>query len=617
MKNLLLDMRDVRFVLFEQLELEKLAGREAFSGQSRDDYEMVLDTAEKLALNVMEPLNKTGDRQGCRYENGEVFVPAGFHGAHRRIVEGGWHCMAEDPGVGGQGLPYCLTVACSELLTAANGSLAGYSLLSHGVAKMIEEFGEDRQKKEFMRPIYEGSFCGTMCLTEPQAGSDVGAVRTRAVPLPDGSYSITGSKIFITNGNHDLAENIVHAVLARIEGDPPGTRGLSLFLVPKFRDGAGGSREPNDVICTGIEHKMGIHGSATCSLSFGDSGNCRGCLLGKPRQGIAIMFRMMNEARIGVGIQANALASAAYLNAAAYARERVQGPHATMSRQEDAPRVPIIQHPDVRRMLAGMKACVEGGRSLLYFAAHCLDMKKNASGGDEKELWQGYLELLTPVVKAYLADQGFEVCAQAMQVLGGYGYTAEYPLEQHLRDIKITSIYEGTNGIQALDLFGRKLGMKGGQVFMSFLALVDEAVARAAAIPELKPYADAVAEARNTLAETAMTLAGRARGPEFLAVVGAATPFLELFGDVVMAWLLLWQAAVALEKIGPPAGSGEAGASGETPAPAAGDPDRAFYLGKIGAARFYIGSLLPRMHGKARQVLSPESGYLTMPEESF
>jgi alkylation response protein AidB-like acyl-CoA dehydrogenase len=618
MRNLLVDTRDVRFLLYEVFEVDSLTGHEKFSGFSRADFEMVLNTAEKLALNVLEPLNKIGDREGCRFENGEVKVPAPFHEGHRQLVEGGWHCLSDDPEVGGQGLPEIINVACKELFVAANGCLTGYSGLSHGVAKMIEEFGTEEQKEKFMRPIYEGRFCGTMCLTEPQAGSDVGAIRTKAVPREDGNYSLVGSKIFITNGNHDLAENIIHAVLARIEGDPAGTKGLSLFLVPRFLlDKEGNPAEANDVVCTGIEKKMGIHASATCSLSFGDAGNCVGYLLGKPRQGIEIMFRMMNEARLAVGIQANALASSSYLKAAAYARERIQGPHFTQVRRPDAPKVPIIQHPDVRRMLATMKAYVEGGRALMYFAALCMDKKKVAETSEEKDLWQGYLDLLTPVVKGYLSERGFEVCAQAIQVLGGYGYTQEYPLEQNLRDCKITSIYEGTTGIQALDFLGRKLGMKGGKVLGSFLSLVDETVARAGKEPELRPYAQAVGEAKGMLWETVLELLRRSQGPELATVIGAATPFLELFGDVVLAWLHLWQAAIAREKQKGLAEKEGAGTPNELRRLAHESNEAAFYAGKLATAKFYIGTLLPRIYGKIKQVLSPEAEFLIVPEGAF
>lgn len=618
MKNLLVDMRDVRFVLFEQLGLEALTEREPFSGQSPEDYDMVLDTAEKLAVNVMEPLNKLGDREGCRFENGNVFVPGAFHQGHKQVIEGGWHCMSDDPEVGGQGLPNVLNVACMELFVAGNSTLVGYAGLSHGVAKIIEEFGNEDQKEKYMLPIYEGRFSGTMCLTEPQAGSDVGAAKTRAVSLDNGDYSIVGNKIFITNGDHDLSENIIHAVLARIEGDPPGTKGLSLFLVPKFLlDGNGHPKDRNDVFCTGIEHKLGIHASATCSLSFGDSGRCVGYLLGKPRQGIEVMFRMMNEARIGVGCQSTAFASTSFLKAAAYAKERLQGAHISKARQPDAPSVPIIQHPDVRRMLASMKAYVEGDRALLYFAAYCMDRVRAAATEEEKALWFGYLELLTPAVKGYISERSFEVCVQSMQVFGGYGYTSEYPIEQHLRDCKITSIYEGTTGIQALDFLGRKLGLKGGTVLQSFNLLIDETLAKASAHSSLKPYADAVDEAKKALLEAIMTMAGRSRSPEFMTAMGAATPFLELFGDVALAWLLLWQAVVASDKLSLLAGREDAGTAEKMSDLAAVDRDVAFYLGKIGTAKFYIGSLLPRIYGKVRQVQSPESDYLTIPENAF
>ena len=394
-------------------------------------------------------------------KDGKVTVPKCYHDAYKKYVEAGWLCPTQPPDVGGQGMPVVMATANLEHCYAANFAFLMYPGLTHGAAGLIEHFGTEELKNKYMYKMYAGQWTGTMCLTEPGAGSDVGALKTTAKRLPDGTFSITGTKCFISCGDHDLAENIIHPVLARIEGDPPGTGGISIFIVPKYRVNADGSLgELNDVHTGNIEHKMGIKGSATCTLNFGDEGKCIGELLGKEREGMKIMFLMMNEARLEVGMQGLGHASAALEHAIAYAKERIQSVPVWEMKNPDAKAVPIIQHPDVRRDLLWMKAHVEGIRALNYFAAYCMDMAKAIPA--EREKWQGFVELLTPVCKAYSSDKAMEVCSKAIDVYGGYGYCQEYPVEQYMRDCKIACLYEGTNGIQALDLVGRKLGQKKG-----------------------------------------------------------------------------------------------------------------------------------------------------------
>ncbi len=469
MSNYVIDERDQKFVLYEQLGLDKLPELSRYADQSKDLYDMVLEEARKLTVDVIEPAVSEGDKEGCRIENGNVYVPKVFQNAFKLYAEGGWISLSHPPEVGGQGLPLLLNSAAKEYFNC-NFPFLSYTGLTEGAAHLIAMFGTDRQKKLYMEKMFAGQWAGTMVLTEPAAGSDVGALKTSAKKNPDGSYSITGTKIFITGGDHDLTENIVHAVLARIEGAPAGTKGISIFIVPKFRvkeDGSLGER--NDYNIGGIEHKMGINGSATCLMNFGDSGKCYGELLGQENQGMMVMFVLMNEARIGVGMQGLAAASRAYLYSVKYAKERLQGADLVNFRNAEAPRVPIINHPDVRRMLLWMKSHTESMRAMLYFTARCEDYAVSGKTEEEREKWHGILEVMTPIVKSWGSDVGFWVADKAIQVHGGYGYTREYPVEQILRDVKIAAIYEGTNGIQALDLVGRKLGQKGGKNFMFLL----------------------------------------------------------------------------------------------------------------------------------------------------
>ncbi|MFN2436141.1 MAG: acyl-CoA dehydrogenase family protein, partial [Desulfotignum sp.] len=484
------DRRDQEFVLHEMLSAADLASHERFADFNKKTMDLVLTEARNLAVKELLPASKEGDETGCALENGNVTIPKCFHRVYKLFCEGEWVAMCDDPEFGGQGMPRVLSMATGELFTGANCAFLMYPGLTHGAGKLVEEFGTGDQKKKYLKNLYTGKWAGTMCLTEAEAGSDVGNLTTTAKRNDDGTFSITGSKIFISGGDQDLTENIIHPVLARIEGAPAGTKGISLFLVPKYRINADGNvGEPNDVVCTGLEEKMGIHGNATAALAFGSKGNCVGELLGEENKGMKAMFVMMNEARLGVGLQGFGFASASYINAVNYAKQRIQGPDLTKIFDKDPKPVAIINHPDVKRQLIHMKAYVEGMRALMYFTALCFDKVVTAADESEKDMYQGFIELLIPVVKGYITDRAFEVCTQGVQVYGGYGFISEYPQEQLLRDCKITSIYEGTNGIQAMDLLGRKLGLNKGKPFMDLLTRMNQTIAAAKEISELEDMA--------------------------------------------------------------------------------------------------------------------------------
>ncbi len=617
MANLLVDERDVAFVLFEQLDVGELCTRVPYTELSQDIFEMALKEAQKLAVNEIMPTNALSDREGCVKDGNQVRVPKAFHKIWRLYIDGGWMTISEPQEVGGQGMPSAVAAACSEFCVAANTSFVALPGLTRGAARLINAFGTEAQKQKYMYKMFAGEWAGTMCLTEPQAGSDVGAIKTTARRNPDGTFSITGTKMFITNGDHDLTENIIHPVLARIEGAPAGTKGISLFLVPKYRVNDDGSLGVfNDVVVAGLEHKMGFHGSPTCVLNFGEEGGCIGELLGEENQGMRIMFQLMNEARIGVGLQGLAVASTAYLHALQYAKERLQGSDIKEFRNPEAPRVPIIRHPDVRRMLLYMKSLVEGIRSMIYFCAYCEDRVRSAADDAERQRYQGFVEILTPVVKAYSTDMSFRIAETAIQVYGGYGYIKEYPVEQFLRDTKISSIYEGTNGIQALDLVARKLGMGKGMVLMSLLGEVSQFIEAAKGSEGLKPAVEKLEASKNAVAEVAMFFATKAR-EDFILPVLYACPFLDLFGDMIVGWQLLWQAKIAQEKLEAIYEQKNASSPQEREAVVTESRDAAYYAGKIAAAKFFANTFLTLSPGKAKAIKDADRSAVDIPEVSF
>ena len=616
MANLLVDERDVKFVLYEQLDIEQLGNTAKYAEYSRDMYDMVLEQAWKLAESELAPANRKGDLEGCIYEDGSVRVPESYHRAYDMYCQGGWLAMADRVEVGGQGLPVALSLAAIESFGAANWSIIMFPGLTHGAARLVEIFGTKEQRHIFMDKLYSGKWCGTMCLTEPQAGTDVGALRTKAVRNADGTYNISGTKIFISCGEHDLTENIVHMVLARVEGSPLGTKGISIFIVPKKRL-ENGQLIANDVACGGVEHKLGIHGSPTSVLNFGENNNCIGSLLGEENRGMRIMFQMMNEARLFVGMQGLSHATAAYLAALQFAKERIQGTEADRMKDPTAPRVAIIKHPNVRRMLMFMKSVTEGLRALLYYVGFCEDMVRSTTDEEEKEKYQDFIDILTPVCKAYGSDMGFRVCETAIQVHGGYGYCQEYPVEQHLRDCKIASIYEGTNGIQALDLVGRKLVIKRGQLFKRLIAETEDFLKWARRDFELREQVAIFEAAREQLIHVTKYFGLKGMTEDYIETLLYATPYLELFGDVAIGFMLLWQALIAqrrLQEIYVDAGATDTASQKEV---LASNRSAAFYRGKVASAEFFITNVLSLSKGKAKAIMSGQRSAVDIPEESF
>ena len=602
MAQMLADRRDVDFVLHEQLKVGELASNELFSEFNRKAIDLIISEARTLALKEILPTQADGDRIGLHFDNGKVTVPESFHKAWSALKEGEWLAMTESPEWGGQGMPRSVAAAAANFLQSANFAFLMYAGLTHGAGKLIETFGSDEQKKLFLKKLFSGEWTGTMLLTEPEAGSDVGALATTATPNGDGTYSITGNKIFASSGEHDMAENIIHPVLARIEGAPAGTAGISLFIVPKIwvnEDGSLG--EPNDVVCTGIEEKMGIHGNSTASISLGSKGKCRGFLLGEANKGMRSMFLMMNDARLMVGDQGLACASASYMYALDYARKRVQGRDLLQMMDKEAPGVPIINHPDVRRMLMIMKVYVESLRSLSSYIAFCFDGIALASDTEEKTRLQGIVDFLIPIAKAYTSDRSFEVCSLGVQVFGGYGYIREYPVEQLLRDCRITPIYEGTNGIQAMDLLFRKLGQNGGRPINDLADEIRRTITLASDLDRTASMADGLEKALIKLEDVGRQLGMSAMYGSLPTAAAHASPFLEVCGDVIVGWMLLWRATIASEAL-------TVGGKGK---------DAAFYEGQIKSAEFFTQVMLPVTRGKMDAILSGSSVAVDIPEEAF
>ena len=610
MAQLISDRRDIDFVLHEQFGLVE---HEMFADFKKKTVDLIVTEARNLAVKELLPTQKPGDEEGCIFDNGVVKVPESFHRAWELYKEGEWLAMADDPEVGGQGMPKMVSLAANEYLIGANPSFMLYSGMTHGAAKLVEEFGTNEQQKLYMKKMFSGEWGGTMLLTEAEAGSDVGALTSIATKNDDGTYSITGTKIFISAGEHDLAKNIIHPVLARIEGAPAGTRGISLFLVPKYHVNEDGSLGAfNNVACTGIEEKMGLHGNATCTLSLGEKGECIGTLLGEENKGMPAMFKMMNEARAFVGLQGFSVSTASYMYALDYARTRIQGK--AMGKGKDAPDCTIINHPDVRRQLLNMKAWVDGMRSLIYFNGKCQDLAVTTDDDALKERYGDMVQLLTPLVKGYVTDRALEITSHGVQVFGGYGYVKEFPVEQLMRDSRIYMIYEGTNGIQAMDLLGRKLTMKNGKLFDDFLEEIRQIVEKARSIDRLAALAEKVAKAVDKLEITAKNLTARARSEKVLNAYSFAHPLLEVTGDVSMAWMLLWRAVAAVPGLEKKVGSLEKEA---VAAKAEKNKDAAFYAGQIMTAEFFINTLLPSALGKMDAIIDGDTTVEEMADLSF
>jgi alkylation response protein AidB-like acyl-CoA dehydrogenase len=602
------DLRAMRFTLYDHLKVDRLFALEKFAHLSREECDAIIDQAYRFACEVTGPLNSPGDRIGAKLEGGRVSTPPGFREAWKKLFDLGLMPFTIAAEAGGFGGPNAIGVILQELQSGANTAFQMYAGLTHGAADLIDVFSRDEDKKRFLPAMLDGRFGGTMCLSEPHAGSDVGATRTRARPLGDNVYGITGTKCWISSGDHDLTENIVHLVLARIEGAPSGTRGLSLFIVPKIwvnEDGTLG--EPNDVTTASIEHKLGIRASATAVLNFGDHGRCRGILVGgQPHQGMRQMFRMMNGARIAVGVQGIAIASVAYLSALAYARERLQGPSVRHFKDPDAPRVPILEHADIRRMLLEMKAKVEGMRTLAVKLALHADLALALAESDEAEATRhaGQVNLLTPVVKAYGADQAFRIAEMAIQIHGGAGFVEDHPVEQYLRDAKIFSIYEGTNHIQALDLVSRKLGARGGADLADFLKEVGDFVAQHAGRSGLAAEVAALGEASAALQRAAGALLEFFMGGKVDQVTLVANAFLATLAEVAVSHLLLDAAVVSEGRLR----RDEDELSAD---------DVAFYRGKVMAAKHYVNYVLPNVHARVAAMVGGDRSALDIPDAGF
>ena len=612
MAQLISDRRDVDFVLHEQVGTVE---HEKFAEFDKKTIDMIVSEARNLAIKEILPTQKLGDEEGCTLENGKVKVPESFHRVYKIFREGEWLAMTDDPDWGGQGMPKTVALAANEYMTGANPSFMLYAGMNHGAARLVEKFGTKEQKHMYLENMFSGKWGGTMLLTEPEAGSDVGALITTATKNEDGTYSIKGSKIFISSGDNDLVENIIHPVLARVEGAPEGTKGISLFLVPKYKVNDDGSLgDFNNVECVGLEEKMGIHGNATATLALGQKGESTGTLLGQENKGMAEMFVMMNEARVFVGLQGFSVASASYMYALDYAKTRIQGRHMLAGKDRGYENVRIIEHPDVRRQLLTMKAYVDGMRSLLYYNAKCLDIAGCTEDENEKAEYSGLAEVLTPIVKGYITDRALEVCSHGIQVFGGYGYTKDFPVEQLMRDSRIFMIYEGTNGIQAIDLMGRKLSMAGGKVFDNFLSKIKETIENASGVEGVEELVEKVKLVMAKYEKLVDEIKERKNAGNVLNTFSFAHPFLEITGDLSIAWMLLWRASIAAPKLLKKAGSLEKETIAEK---APKNKDVAFYAGQVQTAQFFINKIIPATMGKMDAVFEGDTSVEDMPEVSF
>lgn len=589
-------LRDQQFVMHELLRVtEQYRQMPAHAELDADTLNQVIEEAGKFCSEVLLPINRSGDEEGCRYDptTRTVHTPKGFKEAWDQFVSAGWPALASDPAFGGQGLPMLVQNAFYEMQYSTNQAWSMYPGLTHGAYECLHAHGTPEQKATYLPKLVSGEWTGTMCLTEPHCGTDLGMIRSKAVPQADGSYLITGTKIFISSGEHDLSGNIVHLVLAKLPDAPEGTRGISLFVVPKFvPDTQGNAGERNPIFCAGIEHKMGIHGNSTCQLVMEDA---RGWLVSEPNKGLAAMFVMMNGARLGVGMQGLGLTEAAYQNAAAYAKDRLQGRSLTGPKAPEKAADPIIVHPDVRKMLLTARAYAEGGRAFGYWVALLIDISQHHP--DEKERAQAadLVALMTPIVKAFMTDNGFQCASTCLQVFGGHGYIREWGMEQLVRDARINMIYEGTNTIQALDLLGRKVLRDNGAVFRRFGKQVQSFIERYAFDEDMNEFITPLADLADKMSKLTMELGMKAsQNPD--EVGAAAVDYLRVAGHLVFAWLWARMAAVALKHKD------------------SGDP---FYTAKLATARFYFARLLPETASHIRMARSGSRVLMDLPADLF
>ncbi len=589
--------RDMRFVLHELLGVDQLTALPGFEDATADVIDAIIEESAKVSEQVLFPLNQPGDRAGCVFENGVVRTPEGFKGAYDQFVEAGWSALAADPDYGGQGLPKAVRLLVDEMVCSANLSFGMYPGLTMGAYNAIIKHGTDEQKETYLPKMVEGRWSGTMCLTEPQCGTDLGLIRTRAEPRDDGSYAISGTKIFISAGEHDLTENIVHLVLARLPDAPAGIKGISLFIVPKFLPDDQGEAGPrNGVACGSIEHKMGIKASATCVMNFDEA---RGFLIGEPNRGMRAMFTMMNDARLEVGIQGLGIAETAYQSAVAYAKDRRQGRALTGAEEPDQPADRLLVHPDVRRMLLTMRAFAEGARALAYWIGMQLDISEKHPDPETRRAADDLVALMTPIIKAHFTDEGFNNAHLGIQCMGGHGYIAEWGMEQLLRDARITMLYEGTNGVQALDLVGRKLPSHFGRLLRSFFHPVMAMIEEHQADQELAEFVLPLAKAFSRLQQATLHIAQA--GMKNPNEAGAASvDYLRLFALVVLAFMWVRMVKVAKAKL-------EAGANG----------DASFYEAKIATARFFMTKILPENNALFSRIMAGGEPLMAFEDDAF
>ncbi|MCC2957803.1 acyl-CoA dehydrogenase C-terminal domain-containing protein [Massilia sp. IC2-477] len=589
-------IRDMQFVLHEFLNVsEEFKNLPAYQEIDADIINQVLEEGAKFTQEVLFPLNHSGDREGCHFDatTKAVTTPKGFKEAYKQYVEGGWAALACDPEYGGQGLPVSLNNSFYEMLNSSNQAWTMYPGLSHGAYECLKEHGTDEQKKLFLPKLVSGEWTGTMCLTEAHCGTDLGLLRTKAEPQADGTYSISGSKIFISAGEHDMAENIVHLVLARLPDAPEGSKGISLFLVPKFKVNADGSLgERNGIACGAIEEKMGIHGNATCQMNLDGA---IGTLIGQPHKGLQAMFVFMNAARLGVGMQSLGLTEVAYQNALVYAKDRIQMRSLSGPKAPDKPADPIIVHPDVRRMLLTAKAFAEGGRALTSYIALQIDRELNHPDEAVRKEAAGEVALLTPIVKAFITDNGWIATSEAMQVYGGHGYISEWGMEQYVRDARINMIYEGTNTVQSLDLLGRKILMDNGTKLRAFGEKIKAFVEENGLDESMSEFVTPLGELGEKVTKLTMEIGMKAFQNQD-EVGAAAVPYLRVVGHLVFSYFFAQMAKIALAKQ---------------------DSGDKFYEAKLHTARFYFARLYPETAMLIRQARSGSANLLAMDADLF
>jgi len=590
-------LRDMRFVIHELHDSSALAQLPGLEEMTPDLLNTILEEAGKFISATLLPLNASGDAEGCRYENGVVRTPKGFKEAYKAFIDGGWGALSSDPEYGGQGLPQSAAKLVEEMICGCNLSFGLYPGLSHGAYLALKSHGADALKNVYLPKLVDGSWTGTMCLTESHCGTDLGLLRTKAVPQADGSYRITGSKIFISAGEHDLTENIIHLVLARTPDAPPGIKGISLFVVPKFlpnADGSVGAR--NGVKCTGIEHKMGIKASATCQISFDEAS---GFLVGEPHKGMRAMFVMMNSERLSVGTQGLGIGEVAYQSAVAYAKDRLQGRSLSGTKHPEKSADPIIVHPDVRRMLMTMRAYNEGCRALGVWVANALDRMERLPESPERSEAEDFIALMTPVVKALFTDLGFEAANLGLQTYGGHGFIVDHGMEQFVRDARIAMIYEGTNGVQALDLVGRKMPANMGRSLRRFFHPVSEFIEAHGADPQAGTLVQSLAKAFGALQLATGFIAQKSfSDPEEAGA--ASTDYLRMLGLVALGYMWVRMATVAADKL-----------------PGAAGDDAAFYQAKRTTAAFYVDRILPQVGALLYAIKSGKASMMALEEAAF